>query len=281
MVVAHGALKPTFNISNGDAVANHPPETRTAPLVADLFSFLCPALNTWLGLINITVLVAVSVPRINRSVFVLDPHGCNMSSSDVPLWWDKNQDRAGRVIRPDVRAAAHAIWGRACRRAESRICDSSLAADLMESTVAQVSRYLDRGSVPLYSRKIDGLLMLAFRRTVDRHAARLRRLETVGASVDLSIRAVDRTWSRQVDARVELAQIVRLLSGRSRTVLSLRYAGYTWKESAHLLGTSVAALRSAFWRDVTRVKDILTVHSGLESRSQSQERSATTNGQRW
>lgn len=206
-----------------------------------------------------------------------------MCSSEVPLWWDNNQDRAGRVIRPDVRAAAHAIWGRAYRRAESRICDSSQAADLMESTVAQVSRYLDRGSVPLYSRKIDGLLMLAFRRAVDRHAARLRRLETVGASVDLSIWAADRTWSRQLEARVELAQIVRLLSDRSRTVLSLRYAGYTWKESAHLLGTSVAALRSAFWRDVTRVKDILTVHSteGLERRSQGQERRAATNRHRW
>ena len=30
--------------------------------------------------------------------------------------------------------------------------------------------------------------------------------------------------------------------------------GYTWKESARLLGASVPSLRSAFWRDVARVK---------------------------
>src|SRR6267142_1567827 len=176
------------------------------------------------------------------------------SSFEAPLWWDRDIDRTGRPIRPDVRAAAHGIWSCACSRAQFLIADCSQAAELMESSVAQVSRYLDRGSVLVFSRRIDGLVMLAFQRALHRHLAKLKRLKIVGGSEELSIRTVDRTWSRQVDARLELEQVVRLLCERSRTILALRYAGYTWNETARLIGSSVSALRSAFWRDVARVK---------------------------
>jgi len=205
-----------------------------------------------------------------------------MSSSEVPLWWDRDNDRTGRPIRPDVRAAAHGIWGCACRRAQSLIADCSQAAELMESSVAQVSRYLDRGSVLVFSREIDGLLMCAFRRALYRHAAKLNRLQPVGGAGELSSRAVDRTWSRQVDARLEFEQIVRLLCERSRTILALRYAGYTWKEAARLLGSSVPALRSTFWRDVTRVKSELKNHRGarLEGQAKDQQQSSTNNDTR-
>lgn len=195
-----------------------------------------------------------------------------MGSSEAPLWWDRDIDRKGRPIRPDVRAAAHGIWSCACRRAESLISDCSQAAELMESSVAQVSRYLDRGSVLVFSRDLDGLLMCAFRRTLYRHAARLNRLQPVGGAGELSSRAVDRTWCRQVDARLEFEQVVRLLGERSRTILALRYAGYTWKEAARLLGSSVPALRSAFWRDVARVKSELKNHRGAGPEGQAKDR---------
>ncbi len=38
----------------------------------------------------------------------------------------------------------------------------------MEITVAQVSRYLDRRSVVVFSRQIDGLVMVAFQRALHR-----------------------------------------------------------------------------------------------------------------
>ena len=169
------------------------------------------------------------------------------------------------------------------RRAQSLISDCSQAADLMESSVAQVSRYLDRESVLVFSREMDGLLMCAFRRTLYRHAAKLNRLQPVGGARELSSRAVDRTWSRQVDARLELEQIVRLLCERSRTILALRYAGYTWKEAARLLGSSVPALRSTFWRDVTRVKSELKNRRGAGHEGEAkatQQRSSTSNDAR-
>jgi DNA-directed RNA polymerase specialized sigma24 family protein len=146
----------------------------------------------------------------------------------------------------------------------------------METTVAQVSRYLDRSGAAPFSRKIDGLLMFAFRRALHRRAAKLRRLETYGAPGELSNRAVDRTWTRQVHAQLQLEQVVRLLSEKSRTILALRYAGYTWKEVAQLLSASVPALRSAFWRDVARVKSVLkNLRSGRVERQAQQEIAST------
>ena len=200
-----------------------------------------------------------------------------MSSPEVALWWDSDADHAGRPLRPDVRAAAHGIWGRACRQAQSLISDSSQAADIMESTVAQVSRYLDRGGVALFSRQIDGLLMLAFQRALYRHVAKLRRVENWGGTGELSRRAVDRTWAHQVHTHLELEQVVRLLCERSRTILALRYAGYTWKESAKLIGASVPALRSAFWRDVARVKSELKNGHSERPASQAHGDITTTN----
>jgi DNA-directed RNA polymerase specialized sigma24 family protein len=191
-----------------------------------------------------------------------------MGSSD-PVWWDRDVDFAGKALRPDVRAAAHAIWEIACKLAQSHISDCSQAAELMENTVAQVSRYLDHHSVVLFSRELRGLLMLAFQRALRRRVTRLRRLETFGGTGELSRRAVDRTWTQQVHTHLELDRVVRMLGNRSRMILALRYAGYTWKEAALILGVSVPALRSAFWRDVARVKNQLQNNrsEGLNARS--------------
>jgi hypothetical protein len=124
----------------------------------------------------------------------------------------------------------------------------------MESTVAQVSRYLDRRAVDAFSREIDGLILLAFQKALYRRVTKLRRIESRGGTGELSRLAIDETWAREVHSHLELDQVGRLLSERSRTILALRYAGYTWKESAKLLRAPLPALRSGFWRDVARVK---------------------------
>jgi DNA-directed RNA polymerase specialized sigma24 family protein len=199
-----------------------------------------------------------------------------MTSSEVALWWDRDADRAGRPIRPDVRAAAHEIWACACSQAESLISDGSQAADIMESTVLQVSRYLDRNRVVVFSREMEGLLMIAFQRALYRRISKLRRVEGWGGTGELSHRVVDRAWVHQVEVRLQLDEVVRLLCERSRTILALRYAGYTWKESAKLLGASVSALRSAFWRDLARVKRELKNGHSERAASQAEKEVSTT-----
>jgi len=173
-------------------------------------------------------------------------------------WWDQEVDCKGRLIRDDVRSAAHEVWNEACRRTQSLLADPAQAADVMEDSIAQVSRYLDRIGAPLSSPK-NGLLLLAFSRALRRLAAKSCRLEPAGGAVELASRVVDHCWSRQVDARLDLENIVRKLSERNSTVLALRAAAYTWEEVAHTLGTSVAAVRNGFWREVRDVRRMLRV----------------------
>lgn len=169
------------------------------------------------------------------------------------VWWDRDYDVGGRAIRPDVRLAARELWGRACQQTMATLSDPYPAAELMEDTVAQVSRYLDRIRAPYAPRK-HGLVMVAFRRSLGRYAARLSRVELVGSSEELSRHLSSDKWIRQADARFELEGIVRKLSARNRDVLMLRAAGYEWREVASFLGSSVAAVRNSFWREIDRVR---------------------------
>jgi DNA-directed RNA polymerase specialized sigma24 family protein len=169
-------------------------------------------------------------------------------------WWDRDCDDRGRPIRTDVRLAAHEIWEEACRRTYSVLADGAQAADLMESAVAEVSRYMDQHSRAVCSCKMNPLLMVAFSRALQRRAGKLRRIESVGASMELDKRTACGNWSQQVDARLDLDRIVRRLSERSSVVLALRWAGYDWKEIAQLLGTSVAVVRNGFWREIQQLR---------------------------
>lgn len=176
-----------------------------------------------------------------------------MSSLEVPLWWDRDVDRAGRTIRLDVREAALSVWRNTCRRSQI-IADLSQAADLMEGTVSQISRYLDWRNVAIFSHNIEGLVAYSFRRAVRREEIKRNRFLSLDNPTKLPERGSTQNWGDQIVARLELEEVIKLLGDQSRRVLALRYAGYTWNETAAFMGLSVAAVRSAFWRDVTRVK---------------------------
>jgi DNA-directed RNA polymerase specialized sigma24 family protein len=123
----------------------------------------------------------------------------------------------------------------------------------MENSVAQVSRYLDRIGAPESSEK-HGLLMVAFCRGLRRYAAKLNRLEFVGGSSELANEALDEAWAGQMEARLELARIVRRLRDEHGAVLMLRAAGYEWHDVGQILGKSPAAIRISFWREIKRIR---------------------------
>jgi DNA-directed RNA polymerase specialized sigma24 family protein len=76
----------------------------------------------------------------------------------------------------------------------------------------------------------------------------------VGGCSELSNHPVGDAWIRQVDARLDLQNIVRQLSERNSAVRLLRVAEYEWKEIAQLFGVSVAAIRNSFWREVEKIR---------------------------
>jgi hypothetical protein len=171
----------------------------------------------------------------------------------ILVWWDRDVDQAGRPIRQDVRLAGHEIWEQACQRTYALLDDHGPAAELMENSVAQVSRYLDRIGAPESSEK-HGLLMVAFCRGLRRYAAKAKRLEFVGGSGELAGRALDESWAGQINARLELARIVRKLRDENGAALMLRAAGYEWDDIAQILRKPSAAIRISFWREIKRIR---------------------------
>jgi DNA-directed RNA polymerase specialized sigma24 family protein len=169
------------------------------------------------------------------------------------VWWDRDVDQAGRRIRPDVRLAGHEIWACACQRTRAAVGEHAPAAELMERAVAQVSRYLERVGAPLSPRK-HGLLLAAFSRTLRRYAAKSARLHVVGDSNELFCYIADERWMSGIYSRLQLENIVRKLSARNGNIFVLRAAGYKWKEIARLFGSSVAAVRSGFWREIDQLR---------------------------
>jgi DNA-directed RNA polymerase specialized sigma24 family protein len=169
------------------------------------------------------------------------------------FWWDREADSAGRPIRQDVRTAANELWEEACRRTDLVLADRAQAADLMERSVAETSRYLDRISAPSSSRK-HGLVMVAFCRALRRYARKSARLELVGGSNELSDHSVDNRWPARANARLELEKIGRQLTHHNAEVLMLRAAGFEWKQIAQIFGLSVPAARNGFWREIERIR---------------------------
>jgi DNA-binding NarL/FixJ family response regulator len=177
-----------------------------------------------------------------------------MASSERFLpWWDREIDEdSGRPFRADVREAAHRVWKLVCLRAQEILGDPCDAAEVLESSVKSISRYLDKNNVPLNSANPDGLLALACYRALRRLARRRRRIEFIGTSSELAeiLRAPD--WRDETDRRLFLEELSRRLEMRSRGILRLRIAGYDWKEIARMLGMSTSAVRQGFWRDVRK-----------------------------
>jgi hypothetical protein len=169
-------------------------------------------------------------------------------------WWDSDADRTGRPIRPDVRAAAHLIWNSARRRVQALLGDTSEAPELMEKSVEQVSRYLERIRAGLFTQNTTGILMCAFCRALRRYAVKLNRLQFVGGSAELSEQRTVVNWAALVERRLDLEKLSRNLTHRSRIMLGLRSSGFDWKEIAGVLQMTEVAARAAFWREVKRAK---------------------------
>lgn len=170
------------------------------------------------------------------------------------FWWDRDIDSSGKPLRSDVRTTASEVWERACNQTQSVLGETTSAGELMELTVSQVSAYLDKIGLPLHSKNLAGLLLVTFWRVLNRQAQKLKRLELVGGSSELSNIAADGDWSKDVDARIDYERIVRRLSDKCRIVLALRDAGYDWREIAEILGTTATAIKKSFFRELQQLQ---------------------------
>jgi DNA-directed RNA polymerase specialized sigma24 family protein len=196
--------------------------------------------------------------RIERVVLPMLPSEAGSS------WWDRSVDESGRVLRTDVREAAHNIWRVVCVQAKRQLGDASDAAELLETVVEAVSRYLDKRNVPVYSADCSGLLVLAFYRSLRRLAKRRARIDSVGSTSEIADLLYAPDWSDQVDRHLFLEQLTCELSRKARGMLRLRLDGYGWAEIGRMLGMKASAARAVFWRAVRKAQFRLLGNIGNE-----------------
>lgn len=177
------------------------------------------------------------------------------SGTKLPIWWDRELDSTGKQIRKDVRDAAHVIWERALFQVKRNLGDPGEAAALMEVSVSQVSRYLDRKNAPSCAKDTAAILMVALGRNLRRYAAKMKRVELLGdVSKLIDPASHDASAPSKMDCRIDAEKVSRKLSPRSRVMLHLRTVGFDWKEIAAALKTTDCAARAEFSREIRRLR---------------------------
>jgi DNA-directed RNA polymerase specialized sigma24 family protein len=188
----------------------------------------------------------------------------NSLSGKGPLWWDREFDLTGKQIRLDVRSAAREVWNDACNHTRMLLGEPCEAAGLMERSVAQISRYLNRRGVPAFSQDTSGLLMCAFYRALRRHVAKLRRIELTPDLTDAAERPPTRSCTTKEDCRLDAEKAARQLSERGRQMYELRHAGFEWREVAQKLNITDGAARAEFSRELKRAR--MKIRNGVANK---------------
>jgi hypothetical protein len=83
---------------------------------------------------------------------------------------------------------------------------------------------------------------------------KLKRLQLVGGTTELSERRIVPNWSVLVELWLDLEKLSRNVSHKTRAMVGLRMRGFDWKEIAAVLHMTDTAARTAFWREVRRAR---------------------------
>jgi hypothetical protein len=174
------------------------------------------------------------------------------------VWWDRELDEQGHSLRKDVREAGHEVWDKV------RVCvavilgDDSEAARFLEKAVGDISGYLNRQRAKLFSTNARALILIAIRNALRREAAKRRREQAAGGSIDLAQRLLAPDWRDLLELHMDLQKVTRSFSKLAQEVLALRIEGYRWKQVSELLGVAVTVAKRSLQRDLSRVRATLS-----------------------
>ena len=144
-------------------------------------------------------------------------------------------------------AAAKCAWPYARRSAWSYLNDETLAAELLERAIEQVSPYLTRSISLPSSTKVNARLRSQVRRLAQQEAHRRRFEEYKGNSFELEL--ISPAAATSFDDAIFLEQFLRLLSPHGRTIAQALRLGLTWREIARNFNTDHSTVRRAFRRE--------------------------------
>jgi DNA-directed RNA polymerase specialized sigma24 family protein len=154
-------------------------------------------------------------------------------------------DLRGRMIAPEVMAAADQISGKALHFAEKAVGDPALALSLLEESAAVVSRVLaqNRNGNPEI-RNLEAYLFRAFLRLVNRVRQREALLiEKLPTKPDQSSGSHS---ARKVELEILVDEILTRSDALTREMFYRRVEGYSWKEIGTAYGISAHAAEARF-----------------------------------
>jgi len=159
-----------------------------------------------------------------------------------PSVWVWQRDESGTTIETELVDAARRNWARVLAYAQRHQQDSSRAADILEAVLLSLSR-AKRAHAKLGSsiRNLDNYLYSAFVRRLNRQLAKQPHIETVGSLQDLDALTGIGTpgASPLIEDELLIKELMGYMNERTRRMFSLRMSGYSWKEIARRLRTTV------------------------------------------
>jgi DNA-directed RNA polymerase specialized sigma24 family protein len=169
------------------------------------------------------------------------------ASGKVPPFWIQTDERAGRSLNPDVRAASLDLWPWAYRYVSSVLRDPPRAAELLEDVALEVSKRLQ--VKPEVSRNLKGYVIAAFHHRVGLELIRSGRITYEGLMHDLEgkHRLFARDWLLPTEMKICVREIIALMPAEARRVVHYRLLNYTWVEIAEAMHILVPQARNKYY----------------------------------
>ena len=173
----------------------------------------------------------------------------------VRLW---PRDRSGEPIEQDLVDAGERNWTRVYAYAQRHQQDSAQTANLLEAILVAISRARKtNGRLMRPIRNLDNYIYWAFVRRLNRQLAREPKIETVGSLQDLEahpgIRA--KAVSPSIEEELLVKEVMTFLGERPEEMFSLRKTGYSWRDVAGTLKTTVNSVQALFSQALRRAKN--------------------------
>jgi len=148
--------------------------------------------------------------------------------------------------------------------------DTAGAAEMLEKVVHSVSRAKNRPTSEEPIRNLEAYLFWAFMRHFHAHLRQRRRtvyVETANDVEALSGRR-DENYATVLENQIALKEVLSYMNEKSRRMLVLRLAGYSWREVGERFDINAEAARVLFARHLRKAIRLLHTSNKGEQRGE-------------
>lgn len=176
-----------------------------------------------------------------------------------PPFWIRETDDSGYPLEPSVLRAAQKMWKRILQLTESKLKDTTRAAEILEVTAHAVSNRLRQPDHPpvqdldayLYRACVNKIGEIARDEARERGGHDLSQLELLAA-------ANPDGWQERLFSELLVGQLLSYMDLRTRMLFMHRSSGRSWQETATLTGYADGhSAEVQFWKGLKAARERL------------------------